>query len=175
MAAPVTDPHQIDEQGSEQASQAEAVWCARDEHQRRPNRRADLVRGDDRKSLPTRGDDQRLREELQALPSQSARELKQRWQMLLGTQPPDKLSRDLLIRVIADKLQAAALGGLAPAIRRKLATLARRTAHGGGAEDAQAMLRLKLGTKLSAHGAAKRTPSSCWKTASSIRASATPR
>jgi hypothetical protein len=85
---------------------------------------------------------------LRALPSRSTRELRQRWQTLLGMQPPNKLSRDLLIRVIADKLQEDALGGLAPATRRKLAARARRTENTGGGETAQAILRIKPGTKL---------------------------
>ena len=147
-AAPVTDPQQIDEQGSEQASAAEAVRCARDEGHRRSNRRTALVRDEDRTSLPRSDDDQRLREELQALPGRSAHELKQSWQTLLGTQPPDRLSRDLLIRVIADKLQEATLGGLSPATKRKLAVLAHRTADGSRTETAPDILRIKAGTKL---------------------------
>jgi hypothetical protein len=124
------------------------VQGARDERQQRPNRRVDLVRAQDRPSSPKRGDDQRLREELQALPSRSTRELKQSWQTLLGTQPPGALSRDLLMRVLADKLQEATVGGLAPVIRRKLAALVRRLENGDGTETARAILRVKPGTKL---------------------------
>jgi len=40
----------------------------------------------------------RLTEELRDLPSRSTQELKQPWQTLLGTPPPGKLGRDLLIR-----------------------------------------------------------------------------
>jgi hypothetical protein len=90
----------------------------------------------------------RLTEELQALPGRSTQELKQTWQTLLGTQPPNKLSRDLLIRVIADKLQEAALGGLAPAVKRRLAALGRRTEDSAATGPAHPMLRLKPGTKL---------------------------
>jgi Protein of unknown function (DUF2924) len=95
-----------------------------------------------------RQDGGRLSEELQALPSRSTRELKQVWQALLGTQPPNKLSRDLLIRVIADKLQEAALGGLAPAAKRRLAALGRQTENGAEIGTTNPMLRLKPGTKL---------------------------
>jgi hypothetical protein len=90
----------------------------------------------------------RLTEELQALPGKSTQELKQAWQTLLGTQPPNKLSRDLLIRVIADKLQEAALGGLAPAAKRRLAALGRQTENGAEIGTTNPMLRLKPGTKL---------------------------
>jgi hypothetical protein len=89
-----------------------------------------------------------LTEALQALQSRSTQELKQKWQTLLGTQPPTKLSRDLLIRVIADKLQETALGGLAPAVKRRLAALGRRTENGAETGPAHPMLRLKPGTKL---------------------------
>jgi Protein of unknown function (DUF2924) len=90
----------------------------------------------------------RLTEELQALPGKSTQELKQVWQTLLGTQPPSKLSRDLLIRVIADRLQEVELGGLAPAVKRRLAALARGTENGAKTGPAHPMLRLKPGTKL---------------------------
>jgi hypothetical protein len=96
----------------------------------------------------SRRDGGRLTEELQALPGRSTQELKQVWQTLLGTQPPNKLSRDLLIRVIADKLQEAALGGLAPTVKRRLAALARRTENGTETGPAHPMARLKPGTKL---------------------------
>jgi hypothetical protein len=95
-----------------------------------------------------RPDGSQLTEELQALPSRSTQELKQVWQTLLGTQPPTKLGRNLLLRVIADKLQEAALGGLAPAVRRRLAALARRAENGTETGPAHPMARLKPGTKL---------------------------
>jgi hypothetical protein len=95
-----------------------------------------------------RQDGGRLMEELQSLPSKSTQNLKETWQTLLGTQPPNRLSRDLMIRVIADKLQEAALGGLAPTVKRRLAVLARRTENGTETGPAHPMARLKPGTKL---------------------------
>ena len=64
-------------------------------------------------------------EELRDLPQRTTRELRERCQTLTGTMPPGGLSRDLLMRVIADQLQEAALGGLPPAAKRKLAALTR--------------------------------------------------
>jgi hypothetical protein len=93
------------------------------------------------------GDRARLAEELAALPRRTTRELSEAWQKLLGTAPPRKLSRDLLMRVIADKLQEAVLGGLPPAAKRRLAALARRDADGRAAAGAS-MIRLKPGSKL---------------------------
>jgi hypothetical protein len=115
---------------------------------RSSNHTAKPLDGDGLRFSPKCPDRERLREVLQALPSQSMRELKQAWQTLSGSEPPDKLSRDLLIRVIADKLQTLALGGLAPATTRKLATLARHSEKANGAETAHAILRIKPGTRL---------------------------
>jgi hypothetical protein len=89
----------------------------------------------------------RLAEELAALPGKTTRELMEAWQELIGTPPPARLSRDLLIRVIAYTLQEAALGGLPPSAKRKLAALT-RSAEKGGDNTADPMLRLKPGAKL---------------------------
>jgi Protein of unknown function (DUF2924) len=107
-----------------------------------------MSRSGDQTAEVSRQDGGRLTEEVQALPSRSTQELKQTWQTLLGTQPPAKLSRDLLIRVIADKLQEAALGGLAPAFKRKLVALGRRAENGAETTSVHPMIRLKPGTKL---------------------------
>jgi hypothetical protein len=60
--------------------------------------------------------------------------------------PPGGLSRDLLMRVIANQLQEAALGGLPPPAKRKLAAL-KRSAE-SDAVAGSPMLRLKPGSKL---------------------------
>jgi hypothetical protein len=107
-----------------------------------------MIASEDHTAALRRQDGGGVTQELRALPSRSTQELKQTWQTLLGTQPPAKLSRDLLIRVIADKLQETALGGLAPPVKRRLAALARRTENGADTVPAHPMLRLKPGTKL---------------------------
>jgi hypothetical protein len=76
--------------------------------------------------------------------------------------------RDLLVRVISDKMQEAALGGLGPAVKRRLVALARRAVSGGGTDPAHPMLWLKPGTK----PVRRHTPSWCSKTASSMTAGA---
>jgi hypothetical protein len=102
----------------------------------------------DQSTEPRRADGGRLAEELRGLPQRTTRELTERWQTLLGTMPPSGLSRDLLMRVIADQLQEAALGGLPPAAKRKLAALT-RNADSDAVEPAGCpMLRLKPGSKL---------------------------
>ena len=50
----------------------------------------------------------RLAIELQTLPGRSTRELEEAWQRLIRLPRPSSLSRDLLVRFIADKLQQAA-------------------------------------------------------------------
>ena len=52
---------------------------------------------------------------------QDLRVLRAEWQRLHRLAPPDRLSRDLLLRGIATRMQENALGGLRPAAKRSLA------------------------------------------------------
>ena len=61
---------------------------------------------------------------LALLPSLSIRELKQRWRSLYRSEPPLRVSRELLIRAVACRIQEQALGGLKPSTRRLLERLA---------------------------------------------------
>ena len=125
----------------------------------------------DQSTRPRRVDGGQLAEELRGLPQRTTRELRARWQTLIGTMPPGGLSRDLLMRVIADQLQEAALGRLPPAAKRKLAALT-RNAESDAEQAGYPMLRLNQAPSLCVRGAERRTPSSCWTTALSITASA---
>src|SRR5271155_5608970 len=51
-------------------------------------------------------------------------DLKERWLALYGTEPPRRISRDLLVRALAYRIQEKALGGLKPSTRRLLAKVA---------------------------------------------------
>jgi Protein of unknown function (DUF2924) len=51
-------------------------------------------------------------------------DLKQRWRTLYGSEPPRRISRDLLVRALAYRIQEQALGGLKPSTRRLLAKVA---------------------------------------------------
>ena len=62
--------------------------------------------------------------EIAALHAATPADLKSRWRALYGTEPPSRISRDLLIRALAYKLQEEALGGLKPSTRRLLARVA---------------------------------------------------
>jgi DUF2924 family protein/resolvase-like protein len=61
--------------------------------------------------------------EIAALQGAATRDLKIAWQRLYHTQPPRCLSRDLLIRAIAYRLQERAHGGPAAATKRHLRSL----------------------------------------------------
>jgi hypothetical protein len=70
-----------------------------------------------------RSGDAALAASLAALPAMTTAQLRTEWRRLHGHPPPDRLSPDLLRRGIGYTLQEAALGGLPPAIRRRLAGL----------------------------------------------------
>jgi hypothetical protein len=61
----------------------------------------------------------------------TAQQLRDEWRRLHGGQPP-RLSRDLLIRTIAYRMQEVAYGGLSKAIERKLAVLGKDLKLKGG-------------------------------------------
>ena len=75
-------------------------------------------------------------------------QLRGEWRRLHRVAPPARLSRDLLLRSIAHRLQEDALGGLRPAAERRLASLARGSAAKGRPAAAPAAIRLKPGTTL---------------------------
>ena len=88
-----------------------------------------------------------LDDELTALPSLSAQELRSKWQDLRCGEPMAPASRDLMIREIAYRLQERAHGGLAPAVKRRLRALgAEFEANGAGALVLGPLL--KPGTRL---------------------------
>ena len=68
------------------------------------------------------GCDLELSRMLEGLPTLSPAELRSEWRRLYRSQPP-RLSRDLLIRAIAYRIQELRYGGLSKATRRKLTAL----------------------------------------------------
>ena len=62
--------------------------------------------------------------EIAGLVDRSTQELRRAWLTLYHTGPPLGLSRDLIIRGLADKLQQRAHGGPSRALQRRLQTLA---------------------------------------------------
>jgi len=71
-----------------------------------------------------------LTTELAVLPKLAIADLKKRWRLLYGREPPQRISRDLLMRGVAYRLQEQVFGGLKPAIRRLLERLGEDLAAG---------------------------------------------
>ena len=76
------------------------------------------------KSKITLSDRAGLTSEIAALAEVTTAELKRRWRVLYGAEPPPRISRDLLTRALAYRMQEAALGGLKPSTRRLLVQVA---------------------------------------------------
>jgi hypothetical protein len=89
-----------------------------------------------------------LGERLAALAGLDLDDLRAEWRRLYRAAPPVRLSRDLLLRSAAHRLQEKAFGGLQPAAKRRLAGLARALATNGEAPPARTTVRLKPGTTL---------------------------
>jgi hypothetical protein len=86
----------------------------------------------------------------------TAQQLRDEWRRLHGGQPP-RLSRDLLIRTIAYRIQEVAYGGLSKAIQRKLAVLGKELKLKGGVVVTPD-LSLRPGLGWSGNGVAGRIP-----------------
>ena len=67
---------------------------------------------------------EKISAEIAALASLGINDLKLRWRDLYDTEPPPRISRELLTRAIAYRLQEREFGGLAPATRRLLERVA---------------------------------------------------
>ncbi len=65
-----------------------------------------------------------LAHEIAALRQATPADLKERWRALYGSEPRRCISRDLLIRALAYRIQEQALGGLKRSTRRLLAKVA---------------------------------------------------
>ena len=60
---------------------------------------------------------------LASLESSPIKVLKQQWRALYGSEPPHRVSRELLTRAVAYRIQEKAFGGLKPSTRRLLERL----------------------------------------------------
>src|SRR5215813_13257009 len=74
----------------------------------------------------------RVDRQIAELVDRSTHELRLAWQQLYCTGPPLGLSRDLLVRALANQLQERTHGGPSRALRRRLQTLAGEFERGGG-------------------------------------------
>lgn len=89
-----------------------------------------------------------LGQRLAALAGLALEDLRDEWRRLYRSASPLRLSRDLLQRSIAHRMQEEALGGLSTAARRQLAALARSLAMNGKQPPVSPAAKLKPGTTL---------------------------
>jgi hypothetical protein len=87
------------------------------------------------------------REALSRLPTLDIGELRQQWRGLYKTQAPANLSRELLLRAVAYRMQEVALGGLRPVRQRQLRQMAQQFNRIGAAYTPPCA-ELKPGTRL---------------------------
>ena len=76
------------------------------------------------KSTFSASNSESLTGEIAALGGASRADLTSRWRVLYETEPPRRISRELMKRALAYRLQELALGGLKPATLRLLAKVA---------------------------------------------------
>jgi hypothetical protein len=88
-----------------------------------------------RKDRPRNPDLAELDREIAGLVDRPTQELRRAWRTLHHTGPPLGLSRDLIIRGLADKLQQRAHGGPGRALQRRLQTLAGEIERGARCFD----------------------------------------
>ena len=88
-----------------------------------------------------------LRKRFAALPAIPHEALRAEWRRLYRTSPPTKLSREVLQLGIAWKLQEKALGGMSPALKRRLREL-ERALEDNGERALSPATALKPGTRL---------------------------
>ena len=79
--------------------------------------------------------------EIARLVDRSTQELRHTWRTMYHTGPPLGLSRDLIIRGLADKLQQRAHGGTSRALQRRLGILAGEFEKGAGSFDPGGVLK----------------------------------
>jgi hypothetical protein len=89
-----------------------------------------------------------LGQRLAALAGLELEDLRDEWRRLYRSTPPLRLSRDLLQRSIAHRMQEEVLGGLSSAAQRQLAAVARSLAADGKQRPVTPAAKLKPGTTL---------------------------
>jgi hypothetical protein len=103
-------------------------------------------RNGNRHDRPRRPDIIAVERQIAGLANRSTQDLRVAWRQLHRTGPPLGLSRDLLIRALANQLQEQSHGGVSRALRRRLQSLAGASDKAGMAVDPG--LGLKAGTTL---------------------------
>jgi hypothetical protein len=81
-------------------------------------------RNGNRHDRPRSPDITEVARQIAGLANRSTQDLRVAWRQLHGAGPPLGLSRDLLIRALANQLQERSYGGVSRALRRRLQSLA---------------------------------------------------
>ena len=100
-----------------------------------------LAANDGRKDRPRNRDLAKLDREIAGLAGQPTQELRRAWRTLHHTGPPLGLSRDLIIRGLADQLQQRAHGGPSRALQRRVRILADEFEKGARSFDPDTVLK----------------------------------
>ena len=103
-------------------------------------------RNGNRHDRPRRPDVTEVERQIAGLADQSTQDLRVAWRQLHRTGPPLGLSRDLLIRALANQLQEQIYGGVSRVLRRRLQSLAAASDKATMAVDPGVVL--KAGTTL---------------------------
>ena len=103
-------------------------------------------RGGNRTNRPGGTGIAKVNRQIAELVDRSTHELRFAWRQLHRAGPPQGLSRDLLIRALANRLQEQTHGAASRALLRRLRTLAGEFARGGASFDPGVVL--KTGTTL---------------------------
>ena len=103
-------------------------------------------RGGNRANRPGRAEVAEVDQQIAELVDRSTHELRLAWRQWHRTEPPQGLSRDLLIRALAHQLQERTQGGASRALRRRLHRLTGELEKDGGSFDPR--LVPKIGTTL---------------------------
>jgi hypothetical protein len=98
-------------------------------------------------SVGSHGEESDIETRLVALETLTTTDLQIEWRRLYREMPPIRLSRDLLIRGVAYRLQEQAHGGLSLSTKRRLRSLSDGADQPGGSAAAPAIA-LRPGTKL---------------------------
>jgi Protein of unknown function (DUF2924) len=98
-------------------------------------------RGGDWENRTRRPDIIAVERQIAELVDRSTQDLRVAWRELHRSGPPQGLSRDLLIRALAYRLQEQTHGGTSRAQRRRLQRLAREFEKGSGSSDPGIVLR----------------------------------
>jgi hypothetical protein len=107
---------------------------------------ATVKRGGGRSDEPRSSKIDDIEAEIAGLPDRSTHELRLAWRRLYRRHPPLGLSRDLMIRALANKMQERAHGGPSRSLKRRLHTLAGEFEKGSLSLDPGVVL--KTGAKL---------------------------